>query len=114
MSSAPTPLLTVTRAPNGVRRVSVDWLLTHADQVRLIDVREPEEFTGPLDHLPAAELVPLGGLLEAAARWPRDQPLVLICRSDKRSDRGALALEQMGFSQTASMIGGMIAWVARG
>jgi rhodanese-related sulfurtransferase len=80
----------------------------------LIDVREPEEFTGPLGHLPAAELVPLGDLLQVAAGWPRDQPLVLICRSDRRSDRGALALEQVGFQQTASMIGGMIAWVARG
>ena len=113
MSPHLTPLLAVPRDPSGVRRVSTDWVAAHADRVRLVDVRQPEEFTGPLGHLPAAEMVPLGELLQAAAGWPREQPLVLICRSDKRSDRGALALEKMGFQQTASMVGGMIAWAAR-
>ena len=50
-------------------------------EVRRIDVREPDEFIGPLGHLPGAELVPLGTLEAASADWPREHPLLLICRS---------------------------------
>jgi rhodanese-related sulfurtransferase len=32
--------------------------------VQVIDVREPDEFDGPLGHIPSAKLIPLGELAE--------------------------------------------------
>ena len=77
--------------------------------VRRIDVREPEEYTGPLGHLPGAELVPLGTLEATSASWPREAPLLLICRSGGRSAKAARALAQRGFSHLYNLAGGMLA-----
>lgn len=62
-----------------------EHLDTLGPEVRRIDVREPDEFEGPRGHLPRAELVPLGTLEAACATWPREAPLLLICRSGRRS-----------------------------
>lgn len=76
---------------------------------RRIDVREPVEFDGPLGHLPDSELVPMA-LAEAAARaWPKDEPLLLICRSGGRSARVALMLSGQGFQRLYNLAGGMAA-----
>lgn len=77
--------------------------------VRFIDVREPDEYTGPLGHLPGAELVPLGTLEAASASWAREQPLLLICRSGGRSAKAAQALAQRGFRHLYNLAGGMLA-----
>lgn len=77
--------------------------------VRLIDVREPDEFTGPLGHLPGAELVPLATVEAVAESWSREQPLLLICRSGARSARAATALAARGFTSLYNLAGGMLA-----
>lgn len=82
---------------------------TLGPEVRRIDVREPDEYAGPLGHLPGAELVPLGSLEAAADAWPREQPLLLICRSGARSARAAQALAQRGFNHLYNLAGGMLA-----
>ncbi len=100
---------TLLRGPQGAPQVSCAWVLSNLESARLVDVREPDEFTGPLGHLPGAELVPLGDLADVSRGWPRDELIVLVCRSSGRSDRAALQLQNMGFSQVASMRGGMLA-----
>lgn len=107
------PWAPVSRAPTGAPRVTLDWVARHAGDVRVVDVRQPEEFTGPLGHLPGAELVPLAALEAAAGAWDRAAPIVVVCRSGGRSERAAMLLEQQGFKKVASMIGGMAAWAAR-
>ncbi len=77
---------------------------------RIVDVREPAEFTGELRHVTGAELVPLATLLEYATRWPKHDPIVVICRSGSRSMRAAQALMAVGFTNVTNMVGGMLAW----
>ena len=48
----------------------------------------------------------------AAGAWDRSAPLVLICRSGGRSAKAALALMALGFTQVASLRGGMLGWNA--
>jgi rhodanese-related sulfurtransferase len=79
-------------------------------QVRLVDVREPAEYTGELSHIAEAELVPLATVLDAVADWDRKAPIVLVCRSGARSGRAAQALVSLGFEDVTNMVGGMIAW----
>ena len=81
---------------------------------RVIDVREPGEFTGELGHIEGAELVPLATLPEAARTWARDAELVVVCRSGARSSRAADVLRGLGFERVVNMSGGMTAWNAAG
>ena len=107
------PWAELTRNERGAVQVSIDWVEAHGSRVRLIDVRNPDEYTGPLGHLDHTELVPLMELGRAAADWDREQPVVTVCRSGGRSDRAALELESMGFARVASMTGGMLAVAER-
>ena len=100
----------VNRTTDGVPEVSVEWVRDHANELRLIDVRTSDEFTGELGHIDGAELIELDRLSVAASDWNREQPLVTVCRSGGRSGRAARALEEMGFKHVSSMAGGMLAW----
>jgi rhodanese-related sulfurtransferase len=91
------------------QNITPSQLDTLGPEVRRIDVREQDEFTGPLGHLPTAELVPLGMLEATSASWPREAPLLLICRSGGRSAKAAQALAQRGFKHLYNLAGGMLA-----
>lgn len=98
----------------GVPEIPVAWLAEHRREVHLVDVREPAEFDGELGHIEGAELVPLSSLRGALTPWPREAPVVVICRSGGRSAQGALILEGAGFTRVANLTGGMIAWRGAG
>jgi len=76
---------------------------------RRIDVREPSEFDGILGRLPGSELIPLAALPHTAASWPRDLPLLLICRSGARSMKAARLLAEWGFTALYNLEGGLLA-----
>lgn len=95
---------------NGVAEVSAAWAAQNLGRFKLVDVREENERRGPMGLILQAEHVPLGNLLTAADAWRRDQPVVVHCASGGRSARATQALYQMGFTQVASMEGGMIGW----
>ena len=101
-------------APGGYREIRVQQALAHLDAFRCVDVREPDEYSGPLGHIRGAELIPLGGVLSAVGDWDREKPLLLICRSGARSGRAAGALRGMGFSHVFNLTGGMLAWDSEG
>ncbi len=86
------------------------FVVEHRDGVALVDVREPQEFTGELGHVPGAELVPLAKLLDVAATWDPDREIVLVCRSGGRSARAATELAKRGFRHLYNLRGGMLAW----
>ena len=50
----------------GVWEINPHDLEEHAPEVQILDVREPDEFTGPLGHIAGAILIPLGELAERA------------------------------------------------
>lgn len=103
----------VEQSPGGIPEVAPEWVALHGGEVRLVDVREPDEFIGELGHIASAELLPLGQLPGPLDAAPRDRPIVLVCRSGGRSGKAALSLTSLGFEQVASMRGGMRAWNER-
>ena len=107
------PWSTLVRNRDGVPELGSEWVRANTEAARLIDCREPEEFTGDLGHIARAELVPLHAFAESASKWDRTQAIVVVCRSGGRSGRAALLLEQLGFTRVASMAGGMLDWNAR-
>jgi rhodanese-related sulfurtransferase len=84
----------------------------------LLDVREPAEFDQLL--IPGSINVPRG-VLEQSCEWDydetvpelasgRDQEIVVICRSGKRSVLAADMLLKMGFSNVVSLKTGVRGW----
>ncbi|HEY1287204.1 MAG TPA: rhodanese-like domain-containing protein [Burkholderiales bacterium] len=94
----------------GIWEVQPNWLEEHLREVQIIDVRELDEFNGPLGHIPGASLVPLGTLAEKAAKLGREKPIVVVCRSGARSAQATLMLGRAGFDKVANLSGGMLRW----
>jgi sulfate permease, SulP family len=107
------PLVTIPRnaQPPATIRPRALWVRLHEPAPPLIvDVREPREFRQ--GHIPNAHLLPLPDLLEGNGDLPRDQPLVLVCRSGRRSTRAAALLQQRGYKDLQVVEGGMLGWEA--
>jgi sulfur dioxygenase len=98
----------------GIWEIDPHGLEEHAPAVRILDVREPEEFTGPLGHIRGAVLIPLGDLAERAGDLSRDRPIVAVCRAGSRSAQATVILREAGFSDVANLAGGMLRWRAEG
>lgn len=100
----------------GVREVAVEEvkrLLDEKSGVKLVDVREGEEYASGC--IPGAVSVPRGYLemrIDEKAR--RDEALVLYCQGGVRSVLAAKTLQDLGFTNVASMTGGYGRWTDRG
>lgn len=86
------------------------WLAKHPD-AQLVDVRTPREFaTG---HIAGARLLNWGERDfkdRARAELDPKRPVLLICRSGRRSAAAAKTMKTLGFTTMADLRGGMIAW----
>jgi sulfur dioxygenase len=96
----------------GVWEIDPHGLEEHAPDVQVLDVREPDEFTGPLGHIPGAILIPLGELAGRVGELSRDRPIVAVCRAGSRSAQAISILQQNGFTELANLAGGMLRWRA--
>lgn len=94
----------------GYRETSAAEVRARLPRVRVVDVREPDEWRGELGHIPGAELVPLATVTSASTGWDKSGELVVVCRSGGRSGRAAALLAQAGFEHVINMRGGMLAW----
>jgi sulfur dioxygenase len=104
--------LTVTFA--GIAEIYPQTLEEIAIPVEIIDVREPDEYVGPLGHIRGAKLIPLGQLTQRVGELSRDRPLVMVCRSGARSAQATVLLQRAGFPRVANLNGGMLRWRADG
>ena len=82
--------------------------LWQAKEAVIIDVRTPQEYQE--GHIPDAALIPLNQLESRLDEVPKDQQVLLICRSGRRSAQGTSLLRSKGFDQVANIEGGMLAW----
>jgi len=79
----------------------------YEDGTFVLDVRTQEEWNEY--HAPNTTLIPLDELATRVNELPKDQPIVVVCRSGNRSQSGRDILLQAGFDAT-SMTGGLSAW----
>ncbi|MEJ2373859.1 MAG: VTT domain-containing protein [Pseudolabrys sp.] len=86
--------------------------LDGGEAVTVIDVRGTDEFTGPLGHIASARNIPIAELNGRLAELGglESQPVVLVCRTDKRSAMAAQTLATAGFTQVGVLRRGMIQW----
>lgn len=105
-----------TQKPNperaGVTDIDPKEVWEKRADLTIIDVRRPEEFTGPLGHIPGAKMIVLDTLPDHMEEIPKDKPVVFVCLGGGRSARACeFALEE-GYSSVYNMKGGMNAWTA--
>jgi glyoxylase-like metal-dependent hydrolase (beta-lactamase superfamily II)/rhodanese-related sulfurtransferase len=105
--------------PPGVVEASVEEVrrrISSGGVDLLLDVREPDEYEGPLGHVPGAVLIPLGDLEARLSEIEsyRDGEVVAICRSGSRSARACAILSAAGFRSVSNMTGGTMAWAEKG
>ncbi|MFQ5431463.1 MAG: rhodanese-like domain-containing protein [Nitrospinota bacterium] len=78
--------------------------------VLMLDVRTPQEFTGPLGHIDGAKLIPvqeLANRLKEIAQY-KDKKVVLVCHSGRRSKIAGNILVQNGFKNVMEIETGMV------
>jgi rhodanese-related sulfurtransferase len=84
----------------------LELLLQSDPDFLLIDVRAPEELTGPLGKIPHSRNVTPQEIEKNPEQFPRDKTLVLICRTGHRSLEAANFLAEHGYL-VYSVQGGM-------
>ena len=95
--------------------IDIDELRPRLPAVVLIDVRGPQEFTAPPGHLPGAINIPLPELPHRIAEVAAlARPVVLVCKTDKRSAAAAATLLAAGLRDVAVLRGGTDGWHRRG
>jgi uncharacterized membrane protein YdjX (TVP38/TMEM64 family)/rhodanese-related sulfurtransferase len=103
-------------APRWIEVEELAARLRDADRIAVIDVRGPDEFSGPLGHIPQAQNLPLGelpGRLSELATLS-ESPVVLVCHTDRRSAGAAPLLDSAGFRDVRVLRGGMVRWNQQG
>jgi rhodanese-related sulfurtransferase len=84
--------------------------LDKGEKLHLVDVRQPEETA---EYNIGGIALPLGNIqnmqIDDIENLKKDE-VILYCRSGQRSGVAAMILDQMGFSNTKNLTGGMLAW----
>jgi glyoxylase-like metal-dependent hydrolase (beta-lactamase superfamily II)/rhodanese-related sulfurtransferase len=94
----------------GINEVDPDWVADHTKELQIVDVRETNEYTGVLGHIPGSSLIPLARLAAELDVLDPAAPTVAVCRSGARSAQAVTILEKAGFKRVANLAGGMINW----
>src|SRR5690606_15628671 len=82
-------------------------MIDNKEEFQLIDVREPFEYE--VSNLDGVN-IPLAGVLIESDKIAKDIPVVIHCRSGKRSTQAIMLLEQQGFTNLSNLEGGILAW----
>jgi uncharacterized membrane protein YdjX (TVP38/TMEM64 family)/rhodanese-related sulfurtransferase len=82
----------------------------------VLDVRTSEDFIGEQGHINGAVNIPVEELQQRMAELGDhlEQPVTIVCRTDKRSAKAALLLTEEGFADVHVVHGGMTKWIEAG
>lgn len=100
-----------------IKEISAEELKSKMDaneKFHLIDVREQDEWDE--SRIEGAKLIPKSTLPGSLDKFPEnmDEPIVLQCRSGKRSLDVALMLLNEGYTELYNLEGGILAWKDKG
>ena len=98
-------------SPSWIEPAALATRLEQDDAPLILDVRGSDEFTGPLGHIGQATNIPL---TELPAQLPdlarENRPVVVVCKTDRRSSMAAQKLQDAGLSNVSVLRGGMERW----
>lgn len=85
-------------------------MLMHREGAQLIDVRTPAEYRS--GRIEAAININYASpdFKKKMEEFDKEKPVLLYCRTDRRSGKAAETLEEMGFKEVYVLKGGYLAW----
>ena len=84
-------------------------MLDSSQKVKIIDVREA--FEADICSI-GGELIPLADVIHQNEKFNSQIPVIVYCRSGKRSETAIAQLEQQfGYSNLYNLDGGILAWI---
>ncbi len=109
----------VEEAKEHVEEIKPKKLYTVADNIILIDVREPEEFASGYINGHVVLTIPRGKLEFMAtdkivAKYGKDVKIVTYCLKGQRGLLAAYQLQKLGFTNVKNLEGGIMAWLEKG
>ena len=112
MPSQKIPLKTAKNNPNfnHVFDVEPQEVFELKGQVKLVDVRRPDELTGELSHIEGVTHIVLDELGSRLSEIPKDETVIFVCRSGQRSASATDFAQSQGYKEVYNMLGGMIKW----
>nr|WP_281354677.1 rhodanese-like domain-containing protein [Roseospira navarrensis] len=94
--------------------------MDRGDDLLVVDVRSPREFTGRHGHVPGSVNVPLNEIgprlqaLGGADPEVFDTPVYVMCQTASRAAHAARVMKKTGFRNLAVVSGGVSAWRGQG
>lgn len=79
--------------------------------IQLVDVRTPKEFSN--GHIKGARNIDFNSAdfaQQLEKQLDKNQPVMLYCRSGKRSEKAARKMAELGFREVYDLQGGFLAW----
>jgi rhodanese-related sulfurtransferase len=101
---------------NEVKNISVEEMqsLLKMDEVQLVDVRTPKEYnSGYIANSKNIDYM-ASDFDEAIKVLNKELPVILYCRSGRRSADGSIKLVKAGFVQVYNLEGGILQWEKEG
>ncbi|PAE16738.1 hypothetical protein CHH91_07405 [Virgibacillus sp. 7505] len=94
--------------PHTVQNEEIIQKLDAGEDVVILDVREPAEYT--FGHIPGAVSIPLGELEDRMDEISKDKEIYVVCRTGSRSDLASKQMEEKGFKNIKNAVQGMVEW----
>ncbi len=109
----------VEEANSSVRQLSAEELKEIKQDVIVIDVREPEEFSSGYIDAQTVLTIPRGKLEfvaieKVAKQYGQNAKIVTYCLKGARGSLAALHLQKLGFEDVSNLKGGILAWIEAG
>jgi len=92
-----------------ITAVELKQRLDRGDKLRIIDVREPNEWQ--INRIPGAQLIPLGEIPRRYAELDPEEEFVMQCKIGGRSAKAADFLRSVGFKRVLNLRGGILEWI---
>lgn len=90
--------------------------LDAGEDIRVLDVRSPDDYSGDLGHIASATHIPLVELDQHLQELDdyRKKPIITVCNTDRMSAKAAQVLAQKGYADVHVLKGGMVDWNKNG
>jgi molybdopterin/thiamine biosynthesis adenylyltransferase/rhodanese-related sulfurtransferase/molybdopterin converting factor small subunit len=108
-AASETSTVTAPSAGTEITSVELKQRLDRGDKLKLVDVREPNEFQ--INRIPGTVLIPLGEIPRRYAELDKDDEIVVHCKMGGRSAKAADFLRSVGFTRVLNLKGGILDWI---
>ena len=104
-----TSTVTAQSAATEITAVELKQRLDRGDKLKLVDVREPNEYQ--INRIPGTALIPLGEIPRRYAELDKNDEIVVHCKMGGRSAKAADFLRSVGFTRVLNLKGGILDWI---